>query len=643
MDNNIRVLYNRILVVDSEQALLDAYKAMLEYRGFDVRTSTDFTQAEKLLHAQQFDAVVSDITFFEADAMALLKKSIEIQPNTPVIFMTSTPTIKTAANAVRSGAYDYLIKPITYENLIKVVKQAVDLKKLREDKRRTEVENLNYQKSLERLIEERTTKLKEKEKKYRSLYEFLLNVLESLSHPFIVIGASDHRVKLANSAAVDLGFREGDHCCHFDESDETKIIKTNCSFVLGEIAGKRRPIVSQCETNDGRGKNKVYEIHGFPLFDETNDVTQAIMYYLDITERENAKKELQLLGTAVEQSADSIVITDPKGVIQYANPVFASGRKTFKGKTIELMPAAGKNRGKDSDFYDQLWTDLKRGIVWRGNLVSQTSDGAFCEEETIISPVKGKNDEIQNFVFIKRDVTEKKRLESIAQSINLMNNLGYIFSGIRHEIGNPINSIKVTLSVLSKHLTTYSTDRVLEFIERALAEVGRIEYLLKELKNFTLFERLDIQAVRIDEFLNKFISLVEKDFQKKRIEIITDFPDRSLWAAADTKALHHVLLNIMTNAADAVKKNSHPTISIRLNRTNGNIGIEIKDNGCGMSPQERENLFKPFYTSKPQGTGLGLVIVQKLLSKMGGGITVNSRKNIGTTIEIYVPGHQIDD
>src|SRR3970282_1845245 len=117
-------------------------------------------------------------------------------------------------------------------------------------------------------------------------------------------------------------------------------------------------------------------------------------------------------------------------------------------------------------------------------IVSKKKDGAPYHEDCTISPVRDYTGKITNYVSIRRDVTDKLRFESIAEAVNTMNSIGYVFSGIRHEIGNPLNSIKMTLNVLKKNLDKYGKDHILEYIDRALSESARIEYLLKSLKNF---------------------------------------------------------------------------------------------------------------------------------------------------------------
>ncbi len=240
-------------------------------------------------------------------------------------------------------------------------------------------------------------------------------------------------------------------------------------------------------------------------------------------------------------------------------------------------------------------------------------------------------------IVIIEDVTERKRMEAIASATNLMDNFGYIFLGIRHELANPLNSIKMALTVLKKNLAAYSRDVIEEFIDRALIESSRIEYLLKSLKNFNMHESPLVKKARLDQFMDHFISLIQKDFDNKGIEIQISAAPEVKWAYTDTRALHQVLLNLMANAADALSNVSDPRIKISMLPVNDWVEITVDDNGCGIPEQELENLFKPFFTSKHKGAGLGLVIVKKMLAKMNSTIHIESRQNIGTRVTVSIP------
>lgn len=238
------------------------------------------------------------------------------------------------------------------------------------------------------------------------------------------------------------------------------------------------------------------------------------------------------------------------------------------------------------------------------------------------------------------DITDKARLESIAEAANMMNNIGYIFFGIRHEISNPLNSLKMALSVLQKNINQYSSTDILEFLERAQVDVSRMEDLLKSLKSLNMFEKLHICNVDLPSFMRKFFSLVKNDFEKRNIKIKIMFSPEVKYARIDPRTLQQVMLNVMINAYDALKDSDRPEIVVTVKKEESLIWIDITDNGCGMTWEQQRNLFRPFYTSKSQGTGLGLTITKKKLAQMNGNISISSVENKGTTVTISVPAGQ---
>lgn len=242
-----------------------------------------------------------------------------------------------------------------------------------------------------------------------------------------------------------------------------------------------------------------------------------------------------------------------------------------------------------------------------------------------------------------KDITEEKRLESIAQAVNTMDNLGFIFSGIRHEIGNPLNSIKMTNSVLQKNLDHFSLDDIRRYIDRSASEITRMEYLLKSLKNFSMYEKIDCQPHGLNDFLATLLALIKPDLETNNIGINCQLPSTNIQVNIDPRALHQALLNILTNAADAVRGQTDATIDIKTT-INGRLAwISIEDNGCGMTAEQIRMLFQPFYTNKPHGNGLGLVITQKLLTMMQASLDINSRLNEGSRARIGLPLTRTND
>ncbi len=355
------------------------------------------------------------------------------------------------------------------------------------------------------------------------------------------------------------------------------------------------------------------------------------------SENEKMAHELQRFKLAVHHVSDAVVVTDSHGHIEFVNPAF----EHFTGYPMAAVLGVYYPGFVVDHHGETLCSTLPEHMLkqsqWKGDLKQKNRHGRDVEGRISIFPIKEENGAIINYVVVKQDVTEQKKLESIAEADNLMNNSGYIFSSLRHEIANPLNSLKMTLSVLEKNSRGFSRDNILDFTRRAMAEVVRIEYLFDMFKSHNRYEQPVGIPVRIDQFIERFTSLVEADFAEKGIEIKKEIPSGEHWGCIDLRALHQVMLNLFTNAADAVVGTDHPEIRVVLKPRASCMDISIKDNGCGMTDDEMKTLFQPFCTSKPKGTGIGLAIVKKKLSELNCGILIQSEKNKGTTVSVHIP------
>ncbi|WP_236892682.1 two-component system sensor histidine kinase NtrB [Desulfoluna limicola] len=347
--------------------------------------------------------------------------------------------------------------------------------------------------------------------------------------------------------------------------------------------------------------------------------------------------ELQQLKLAVHHVSDAVVVTDSCGHIQFVNPAFEH-LTGYSGDAVLGLYYPGfvtEHHGKT--MCDTLPDQMFQKRQWIGDLKQKNRLGNDVEGRISIFPMTKENGDIINYVVVKQDLTQQKKLESIAEAENLMNNSGYIFSSIRHEIANPLNSLKMALSVLGRNSHVFSRDTISEFTSRAMAEVSRIEYLFDMFKSYNRYEKPKGIPTRIDLFLERFTSLVEADFAEKGIEIKKEIPPGEHWACTDVRAMHQVMLNLFINAADAVSGADCPEIRVVLKPMASCMDISIEDNGCGMTDDEMKTLFQPFCTSKPKGTGIGLVIVKKMLSELNSGILIRSEKDRGTTVSIHLP------
>jgi PAS domain S-box-containing protein len=381
--------------------------------------------------------------------------------------------------------------------------------------------------------------------------------------------------------------------------------------------------------------------HDYLIKGNLKRLTPAVERELREAEERRARRQAEegrnLLAAAIESTVDAVVVMNAHGFIQYVNAAFelitGYSKSEALGRTLHILDS-GKH---DEAFYRELRDALDRDGVWSGRLFSKKKDGTLYLEDATYSVVKDLAGNIINYISVKRDVTEKVRFESIAEAVNMMDNIGYIFSGVRHEIGNPVNTINMTLSLLKEKLGTIDQPTVEKYLDRALEGISRIDYLLRSLKNFNMYEKPDRKNLPIEAFMNNVLALVREDFRTKGIGLVVSRDPNAEACYADPRALQQVLINLLTNAADALQGRRDPNVTISLFKHDGTIRFRVEDNGCGISEEKQKDLFKPFLTTKAKGTGLGLVIVKKMLAQMNGTIEIASQQDVGTKVDIYLP------
>jgi signal transduction histidine kinase len=242
-----------------------------------------------------------------------------------------------------------------------------------------------------------------------------------------------------------------------------------------------------------------------------------------------------------------------------------------------------------------------------------------------------------SWLLLANEVSEKVRLEQIAATTNVMSTIDFTFFSLAHEMGNPINSIKMTLEVLINNFKNYDTKTKLEYLGNLHSEFSRLEALLRAIKSFNMFEHLTSQATNAKALLDNLLHLMKNEIDGKGIVLKLRSPQQPVFCQSDPRALHQSLLNILTNAIDALEGKADPAIAIEVRQTAREVTISIRDNGCGIPDEKQKELFMPFSSGKPRGIGLGLTIAKKLLAQMNGTIEISSQRNHGTEVLIRLP------
>ena len=352
----------------------------------------------------------------------------------------------------------------------------------------------------------------------------------------------------------------------------------------------------------------------------------------EISDWEKTEEEKARLAAAVESTDEVIIIIDSRGKIVYVNPAFELVSGYTRAEVLGRSPVVLGSERHERAFYISFLNAVIAGKTWAGRPISRKKNGELVYFEGTISPVRDREGKVSSYVSVLQDITERMRLESIAEAASSMNSLGYALSGLRHELANPLNSIKLAFGVLQKKLSPGMNS----YLDRVQEEVARMEYLLKSLKNFNMYEDIEIRELDLAPFLNDFIDLIKSDFSGKGINVLLD-AGAAAFAKFDPRALKQVLLNLVANSADALAGIAEPRVRLALLKLGGMPAVRVEDNGAGMDEEQMKNLFKPFNTTKKQGTGLGLAIVKKMMTKMGGEVKVTSNKGRGTAVDILLP------
>ncbi|HEX7520194.1 MAG TPA: PAS domain S-box protein, partial [Candidatus Deferrimicrobium sp.] len=192
----------------------------------------------------------------------------------------------------------------------------------------------------------------------------------------------------------------------------------------------------------------------------TDGTIYGIMSILmDVTEQKAAEESQARLTMAVAQAGESIVITDTRGTIQYVNPAFERITGYDRMEVIGRNPRILKSGRHDAAFYRNLWETIRRGEVWRGTFLDKRKDGTLYEEDAVISPVRDPSGQVVNYVAVKRDVTDVRRMEERLRQSQKMEAVGRLAGGVAHDFNNLLTAISGYSDLLLHRLPDYSTLR----------------------------------------------------------------------------------------------------------------------------------------------------------------------------------------
>jgi len=369
----------------------------------------------------------------------------------------------------------------------------------------------------------------------------------------------------------------------------------------------------------------------------------------DITERKRAEAEHVRLVTAIEQSAEAVLMTNTEGEIQYVNPAFTRITGYSRDEVLGQNPRILKSGKQDPAFYQQLWATILKGEIWHGELINRRKDGSLYSEQMSIAPVRSAGGEVTYFIATKQDVTEHKKLEQQLIQAQKMEAVGRLAGGVAHDFNNLLTIINGYAQLLIEPISPQDPRR--GHLKEILTAGERAASLTRQLLAFSRRQVLEPRVLNLNSVLADVAKMLRRLIGEDVELVATLKPDLGR-VKVDPGQIEQVIMNLAVNARDAMPQGgklfvetSNVEIDANYARSHSPmmpgkyVMVAVSDTGCGMDLETQAHLFEPFFTTKEKGhgTGLGLATVYGIVKQSGGFIWVYSVPGRGSTFKIYLP------
>jgi len=395
------------------------------------------------------------------------------------------------------------------------------------------------------------------------------------------------------------------------------------------------------------GTTKYVQSTGHPVFNASGDPVEYVGILMDVTERRRAEQATRLLAAVVESSHDAIVSKNLDGIItswnKGAERLFGYAAEEAVGQNIALIIPPDRH-----DEERAIVERLTRGErVDHFETVRMRKDGRLLDVALTISPMKDAAGRVVGASKLARDITERKRAEEALRQaqadlahMSRVTTMGELTASLAHEIKQPISAAMTNAKTCLRWLGRDEPDlaegreaaaRIVKDVTRAADIISRISLLFKK-------GALQRELVDVNELIREMIVLLRGEANRYSISIRTELAEHLPTVMADRVELQQVFMNLMLNGIDAMKEASGGSqLTIKSEVEDGQVRISVSDSGVGLSPEQADQIFRPFFTTKDNGTGMGLPISRSIIESHGGRLWAAGAPGRGATFQFTLP------
>ena len=329
---------------------------------------------------------------------------------------------------------------------------------------------------------------------------------------------------------------------------------------------------------------------------------------------------------------EGIIVADESGLIHYINNgasrLFGLNPETVTGEYI-----AENIQGLD-------WNSLISG---EGSAVSKDLEVFYPENRYLnfyIKPIKTtpKNDELA-YVMLIRDITESRKGEKEKLESERLNALTMLAAGVAHEIGNPLNSMNIHLQLLERKLKKAVPDlyeaELRDLIDTSADEVKRLDHIIDQFLKAIRPSQPQLEPTDVNALVKESMRFLEPEIKDRGISLTLELRSALPPLQLDSDQIKQAFYNVVKNASQATAPGG--SITVRSDLSDEHVSIIFTDTGEGISSSEMSDVFQPYFTTKKSGTGLGLLIIRRIIREHGGDIKISSEESKGTSVTISLP------
>jgi len=341
----------------------------------------------------------------------------------------------------------------------------------------------------------------------------------------------------------------------------------------------------------------------------------------------------------IKAFSDNVVENVPIGLLalDHQGTIAAFNRSAETILELSAPEIIGQDAGRiiPAELLDEINHSKNETDVIEKEIEFKRADAKLVPLEIAASSLKDEDGIFLGNVLLFKDLTEVQALRREVARSQRLASVGRLAAGVAHEIRNPLSSIKGFATYFKERYPDRPEDQ--QTADIMIQEVDRLNRVVGQLLEFAKPVSIKPKLISLQALLNDSITLIKDRAAEENISIQTQNNTRVDEARIDPDRINQVLLNLYLNAIDSMESGGELKVEISSDGQDRDVVIQVSDTGAGISRENLSKIFEPYFSTKSTGTGLGLAIAHNIIDAMGGKITVESDKELGTTFSITIP------